>query len=163
MYGSNWDFNNLDKGAAGLLAGMGTGAIVVSLAITVFSFICLWKIFEKAGEAGWKCLIPIYNVYVFLKICWEAKYFIYLILAILAAIILTAVGAANNSGALAGIGGFLIVILYIAIFVVDIIAMIKLAKRFGKSGAFAVGLIFLNTVFLAILAFDSSDYDRSRA
>ena len=163
MYGSNWDFNNLDKGAAGLLAGMGTGAIVVSLAITVFSFICLWKIFEKAGEAGWKCLIPIYNVYVFLKICWEAKYFIYLILAILAAIILTAVGAANNSGALAGIGGFLIVILYIAIFVVDIIAMIKLAKRFGKSGAFAVGLIFLNTIFLAILAFDSSDYDRSRA
>ncbi len=163
MYGSNWDFNNLDKGAAGLLAGMGTGAIVVSLAITVFSIICLWRIFEKAGEAGWKCLIPIYNVYVFLKICWEAKYFIYLILAIIAAIILTAVGTANNSGALAGIGGFLIVILYIAIFVVDIIAMIKLAKRFGKSGAFAVGLIFLNTIFLAILAFDSSDYDRSRA
>ena len=163
MYGSNWDFNSLDKGAAGLLAGMGTGAIVVSLAITVFSIICLWKIFEKAGEAGWKCLIPIYNVYVFLKICWEAKYFIYLILAIIAAIILTAVGTANNSGALAGIGGFLIVILYIAIFVVDIIAMIKLAKRFGKSGAFAVGLIFLNAIFLAILACDSSDYDRSRA
>jgi signal peptidase I len=28
----------------------------------------LWKIFEKAGEKGWKALIPVYNYYVWVKI-----------------------------------------------------------------------------------------------
>ena len=34
----------------------------------------------------------------------------------------------------------------------------KLAKAFGKSGGFAVGLIFLPYVFYPILAFDGSVY-----
>ena len=28
----------------------------------------LWKIFEKAGERGWKALIPFYNMYAWLKV-----------------------------------------------------------------------------------------------
>lgn len=36
--------------------------------------------------------------------------------------------------------------------------MIKLAKAFNKDGAFAVGLIFLNIIFLAILAFGKARY-----
>ena len=152
-----------NEGAAGLLAGMGTGMIVLSLALLVFMIICEWRVFEKAGEPGWKCLIPIYNAYIYMKICWEGKYFFYMILGMVAAVLLSSVGAASNSSALAGIGGFLMIVAYIAIFVIDVIAMIKLAKRFGKGGGFAVGLILLNTIFLAILAFDSSDYDRARS
>lgn len=154
--------NYYNNGAAGLVAGMGTGMIVLTLALIVFMIVCEWRIFEKAGEPGWKCLIPIYNAYIFMKICWEGKYFLYMILGMVAAVLLSSIGAASNSGAIAGIGGFLMIVAYIAIFVIDIIAMIKLAKRFGKSGGFAVGLILLSTIFLAILAFDSSDYDRAR-
>ena len=28
----------------------------------------MWLIFEKAGEAGWKSIIPIYNLYIMLEI-----------------------------------------------------------------------------------------------
>lgn len=46
----------------------------------------------------------------------------------------------------------------IAFFVLTIFVDIKLAKAFGKSGAFAVGLIFLPFIFQCILAFDKSEY-----
>ena len=35
---------------------------------------------------------------------------------------------------------------------------VKLAKVFGKSGLFAVGLIFLSVIFQLILAFGSAEY-----
>lgn len=35
---------------------------------------------------------------------------------------------------------------------------IDLAKAFGKSGVYALGLIFLNPIFMCILGFDSSAY-----
>ena len=34
----------------------------------------------------------------------------------------------------------------------------NLAKAFGKSGGFAVGLVFLSVIFYCILAFDQSQY-----
>ena len=46
----------------------------------------------------------------------------------------------------------------IANIVILIITMVKLAKAFGKSGGFAVGLIFLSIIFYCILAFDQSMY-----
>ena len=39
-----------------------------------------------------------------------------------------------------------------------IITMVKLAKAFGKSGGFAVGLIFLSIIFYCILAFGDAQY-----
>jgi len=34
----------------------------------VLPYIGLWKLFEKAGRAGWEAIIPIYNVYVIIKL-----------------------------------------------------------------------------------------------
>ena len=39
-----------------------------------------------------------------------------------------------------------------------ILTYIKLARAFNQSDAFAVGLAFLNIVFMAILAFGKSEY-----
>ena len=44
------------------------GLIIFMLAFVVLIFASMWKIFEKAGEAGWQALIPIYNCYVLIKI-----------------------------------------------------------------------------------------------
>ena len=152
-----------DRTAMGMLAGMSAGMIVVSLAMLIFSIVCMWKIFEKAGEAGWKSLIPIYNVYVWFKIAWEGKYFLAPLLCGIVAGIFTGIGTGSNSAAMAGIGSFLTIIVYGATAVIGVIATVKLAKRFGKSAGFAVGLILLSLIFEAILAFDSSTYDRSLA
>lgn len=33
------------------------------LVVWVLSIVAMWKIFEKAGEPGWKSIIPIYSAY----------------------------------------------------------------------------------------------------
>ena len=40
----------------------------IAIMFAVLQIIAAWKIFEKAGEKGWKCLIPIYNIYIAFKI-----------------------------------------------------------------------------------------------
>src|SRR6185312_11948764 len=42
-------------------------AIVVYV-ITLLSWAGLYKIFEKAGEKGWKAFVPVYNYFTWLKI-----------------------------------------------------------------------------------------------
>ena len=40
----------------------------------------LYKIFEKAGEKGWKALIPIYNFVVWLRLIKKPWWWIFLVL-----------------------------------------------------------------------------------
>ena len=45
------------------------GIIQIILLITfVLLFVGLYGVFQKAGEKGWKALIPIYNIVIWLKI-----------------------------------------------------------------------------------------------
>lgn len=119
----------------GVFAGMMMIVSLVSITIGVLTIIANWKLFTKAGQAGWKSLIPIYNVIVLFKIAgisplWILAYF---------ASVIPFVG-------------------WIAALAVSIYLMVSLAKAFGKSSGFAVGLILLNTIFIMILAFGSAEY-----
>ena len=119
----------------GVFAGMMMIVSLVSITIGVLTIIANWKLFTKAGQAGWKSLIPIYNVIVLFKIAgisplWILAYF---------ALVIPFVG-------------------WIAALAVSIYLMVSLAKAFGKSSGFAVGLILLNTIFIMILAFGSAEY-----
>ena len=109
-------------------SSMNAQTITMSLVATVVMLVALWKIFTKAGEAGWKCLIPIYNCYTSVKI-------------------------ADGNG-----WKFLLLLIPIVNIVYSVILTVRLAKSFGKSGGFAVGLIFLNVIFFLILAFGSAQY-----
>lgn len=40
-----------------------TGLVILAVAL-----VSLWRIFTKAGQAGWKSLVPIYNTYIIFKI-----------------------------------------------------------------------------------------------
>ena len=104
------------------------GMTLFSLVLAVLGIVAMWKIFEKAGEPGWAAIIPFYNLYVLFKITWGNGW------------------------------KFLLLFIPSANFVFLIITMVKLAKAFGKSGGFAVGLIFLSIIFYCILAFDQSQY-----
>ena len=42
--------------------------LILSFLFTIATFAGLWGIFTKAGEAGWKILVPFYNLYIWLKI-----------------------------------------------------------------------------------------------
>jgi len=52
----------------------------ILLIIIVATVAGLWKIFEKAGEKGWKALIPIYNYYIWLKILKRPWWWIFIFL-----------------------------------------------------------------------------------
>ena len=59
-------------------SGISLISALISLALSVVVLVAEWKIFTKAGEEGWKCLIPIYNVYVLSKIVGISFWYILL-------------------------------------------------------------------------------------
>jgi signal peptidase I len=52
----------------------------VLIVIILAALAGLWKVFEKAGEKGWKALIPVYNIYVWLNIIKKPKWWIVIFL-----------------------------------------------------------------------------------
>ena len=110
----------------------GSGAspvlIVLWLALVIVSIAGIWRTYQKANQPGWAAIIPIYNVVVLLRIVGRPLWWIVLLFIPLVNI------------------------------VVLILVAIDLAKAFGKSGAFAAGLIFLSPIFYCILGFGSARY-----
>ena len=49
------------------LAGLGAYWLV-SMVLAVILIIAMWKIYTKAGEPGWAAIVPIYNIFVLLKV-----------------------------------------------------------------------------------------------
>ncbi len=84
---------------------------------------------RKAGNRGWKAIIPIWNTLVLLKIVGRHWWWIIL---------------------------FLIPVVNIIVYV---IVYYELAKSFAKGGGFAVGTVLLPFIFLPILGFGASRYD----
>ncbi len=97
MYSYSYDYYNP--------VTLSPGMTIFSLLLTVFYVFCMWKLFTKAGEAGWKCIIPIYNYYIMLKIggkpgWWLLLFFIPIVNIIAAFMILSAfLGAFGRYGA----------------------------------------------------------------
>ena len=48
--------------------------LFVTLGLIALIFAGLWKVFEKAGKPGWAAIIPIYNLYVLVKVSGNAWY-----------------------------------------------------------------------------------------
>ena len=101
---------------------------LVYLGLIVLTFVSLWKIFEKAGKPGWAAIVPIYNVIVLLEIVNKPVWWIVLMLVPLVNI------------------------------VVAVLVYIELAKCFGKSAGFGIGMVFLGFIFLPMLAFSDAEY-----
>ena len=106
-----------------------TFSVVFSLFSGVISIVALWMLFSKAGEAGWKALIPFYNGYIEFKIVYGNGW------------------------------KFLLLLVPILNIILSIAFMIRLAHAYGKSTAFGIGLIFLSPIFMLILAFGDSTYE----
>ncbi|RKR80190.1 signal peptidase I [Mucilaginibacter gracilis] len=53
--------------------------VIAVIVLIVLPYIGLWKLFEKAGEAGWKAFIPIYNLYVMIELSGRPKWWVILL------------------------------------------------------------------------------------
>ncbi len=127
-------------------------------ALIVASF---WFIFEKAGRYGWRSLIPFYNIYTEYEIAWNTSKFWRTLIAggafYLCLIVVVFAEMADKEFlmfmALFAAIGFLVWFV-----ILSCKFWIRLARAFGRSDGFGWGLIFLPPIFLAILAFDDSEY-----
>ena len=169
--------SNLTPTEAALAGGL-IGSMLITLLIGILIFYILyiianWKIFTKAGEPGWKSLIPIYNVYIMYKIVNMKSWFWYQIfISICAGIMMTFDGFNPYTMTETEITNFnyaahpMTLIALAMDCVVTLTAAIiyahRTAKVFGHGTGFAIGLFFLPNIFWLILAFGSSKYDKKR-
>lgn len=138
----------------GLLAGMGMAFIFFLLALGVLLIIAHWKMFTKAGEPGWKSIIPIYSDFILFRLVWDVQNFwIYLGLAFGASILSSIAQNTENT-----ILYILSSIVAIGAFVWYVRLSLNTAKAYGKSTGFGVGLILLPNIFTLILGFGDARY-----
>lgn len=116
-------------GAPQAMAGLSLPVLLISLAVCLLVIAGYWMVFQKAGQAGWKSLIPFYNMYVLMEISGKPGWWMFLL-------IIPLVGV-----------------------VVLLFAMLSLAKKFGRGELFGVGLLLLPMIFFPLLAFGGSEYE----
>jgi len=155
--------------------GFNTFEIVFFLALSILLIVALWKVFEKAGEKGWKSLIPLYNLYIYCKIAWSKGWFWVLssvcfigILWMVLSIVFWMVSQNSDFETLRKLSslknltnrllGLISILGFIATFVATCVIQVRMAKNFGKSTGFGIGLIFLSGIFIPILWFWSAEY-----
>lgn len=143
------------------LIGIG-GLLLLGGIYLVFAFIwwllqiiANWNIFTKAGEAGWKSIIPVYSDYISYKIAWQPSYF--WLVFVLGIITSVANGMTDPNGTNTTI--LLIVsLIRIILAIISILYCIKLSRAFGHGIGFAIGLMFLQPIFMLILGFGNDPY-----
>ena len=139
---------------AGSIIGTMLGVfLVLGILYFILRVIADWKIFTKAGVAGWKSLIPFLCDYEEYKLCWKGS------LGLVAAVCLafinyvtTRVKSPNNGMVI------LMGVLGIVALVLSFLHSQRLSKAFGKGAGFGVGLFLLGPIFRLILGFGSARY-----
>jgi len=107
------------------------GAIfgLIMLAFVVVMIASIWKVFTKAGQPGWAAIVPIYNAVILCRIAGKSPWLILLCL-----------------------------IPYLGGIIFGIMLGLAVAKAFGKSSGFGIGLALLGFIFYPVLAFGDAQY-----
>lgn len=131
--------------------------LVIALVIAVLEIVAWWKIFSKAGEKGWKSIIPFYNGYIQYKIVWDTKFFwIALLLPIVMTLLNVICGAVG--GLLVWVSSLVTVVGSVALAVISIMLLYRLSQAFGHGVGFTLGLLFLQPIFILILGLGGDQY-----
>ena len=137
----------------------GSAAVILSVIAaiyTVIQVIACWRIFTKAGQQGWKCLVPVLSQYTAFKLAWKPSMFA-------AAVIIAAadglfITLASVFAELTFILMWLIMLTSAATLIMYVAFTHKLSRAFRHGAAFTLGLLLLQPVFIMVLAFGSSEY-----
>ena len=135
------------------IIGLG-GLIFVGLAFALIRYLMIAigysKMYRKAGVAGWKAFIPVYNTYNNYKISWTGKMFF------LSAALYIATGFLGTftEGAMALVS----MAASIALIVVVVKQNLKMAKLFGKGAGTAIALILFPGITSLILGLGKAEF-----
>ena len=120
--------------------------LIPFLIAAILVIIAKFKIYKKAGQEGWKCLIPFYNTWTECEIIGLNTNWVWIILGTtLATIVFKDVTIISLAAS--------IITLYF-----NVLLSVSFAQSFGKDAGFGVGLLFLPYVFYPILGFGQAEY-----
>ncbi len=120
---------NVDYAVSGEAAAVSGMVLFIYLAIIVLAIIGNWKLFTKAGQPGWACIIPIYNIIVFLQVAKKPLWWCLII--------------------------FFVPIANVAF---QVLMLHAISQRFDRGVGTTLGLIFFPIIFMLILGFGSAEY-----
>ena len=103
-----------------------TVCYIISALFTIYYIVLMWLLFVKAGEAGWKALIPGYNLWVLYSLVYNA-----------------------------GWKMFLLFVPFYGI-AVAIMTMIRMAQAYGHGIGMGLLNLFVPPVGMSILAFSKN-------
>jgi hypothetical protein len=101
---------------------------LILLAVAALGIVSQWKVFVKAGQPGWACLIPIYNFVIMCRIAGKPGWWVLLLL------------------------------IPIVDIVILIMVLNGMSKHFGHGVGMTLLLIFLPIIAYPVLAFGDSRY-----
>jgi len=101
---------------------------IAMFALVLLGIAAMWRLFSKAGEPGWKCIVPIYGAIVMLKIVGRPWWWLVLLL----------VPVVN--------------------LIPSVMLCFDLAKAFGKGAGAGLGILLLGPIFILWLAFGDAQY-----
>jgi hypothetical protein len=109
--------------------GMSAGPMLIALAVLLLGAVAFWRVFEKAKQPGWASIIPIYNIYILLKVIGRPSWWLLL---------------------------YLIPVVNV---ITQIVVALEAAKAFGKSPTFGFfGLWLFSIIGYMILGFGDAKY-----
>lgn len=137
-----------------------TGKVILIAAVIVLDVLFIiaeWRIFKKAGEKGWKSLIPVYKVFLSHHIAGMSH--IWFILEVICWIIEAVLEFVNGVPSWLGLvfGIFTVAFTVVS----EVVHILLLCNRFGKKPAFKVGMILIPSLFFLIIAFGRSEYQKA--
>ena len=130
--------------------------LLASVLIYLIAYICYavggYRLFAKFGEPGWKAFIPLYNIYVIFGKVWTNAAGLLVVILMLASAILGNTAAGNETLTT------LASVINLVNLIVTFVGGCKLSKSFGHGIPFALGLTFLQPLFIIILGFNGDEY-----
>ena len=145
----------MDNTSIGIL-GLVMGSFVFVIGWYVLILAAPWRVFSKAGLAGWKSLIPIYSEYCTFKISWKTMFFWIVIAAGIVSGMLT--NMMDGQETVSALVRILASAAGVTVTIINLVMNIKLSQRFGHGILFGLGLMFLTPVFTLILGLGDSEY-----
>ena len=154
----NGGISALASGKFGPAATAWLAALMAAgLALAAVEVVSNWRILSKAGEPGWKVLVPFYGSYAYAKAVWMGEaFFVSLALGAASSASLGAASAAKGYAATAL--GFAGAAAYVACLLMQVFMLHATSKSFGHGALFTAGLVLLRPVFKLALAFGKDEY-----
>ncbi len=133
------DIESLILTLGGLLIVLG----IFLLAWAVFYVIGLWKMFEKAGQPGWKAIVPYYNTWTLVEIVGLNWYW-FLVAMVSTIISILGLEALSFIGTVANV-------------VANVNIYYNLSKKFNKDTSWVVLSVFFGFVTIPMLGYSKTE------